>query len=153
VKPEPAGNLVEVRSAGGVVLRRRQGGLEAALMLSHHGAWVLPKGRIEPGEEPEQAARREVAEEVGLTGLALRGALGETEHEFAGEGVRYHKRVAWFLYEAGAEDEVRPAPEHGSLDCGWLPVARALELLSHEQHRRVLRQAASRLAQSRAAGR
>ena len=43
------------------VLTRRVAGLRA-----HSGQWALPGGRLDPGETPEEAARRELAEEVGL---------------------------------------------------------------------------------------
>jgi len=43
------------------VLTRRAAGLR-----SHRGQWALPGGRVDPGESPEQAALRELAEEVGL---------------------------------------------------------------------------------------
>lgn len=44
-----------------VLLTRR-----AASLRAHAGQWALPGGRIDPGESPEQAALRELAEEVGL---------------------------------------------------------------------------------------
>jgi mutator protein MutT len=43
------------------VLTRRAAGLRA-----HSGQWALPGGRIDPGESAEEAALRELAEEVGL---------------------------------------------------------------------------------------
>ncbi len=61
------------RSAGLMVYRIRDGGLE--LLLAHPGgpywegkdlgAWSLPKGEVEPDEEPFDVARREFAEETG----------------------------------------------------------------------------------------
>ena len=41
-------------------------------MRKDEGAWSIPKGEIDAGEDPEQAARREFLEE---TGVALEGAL------------------------------------------------------------------------------
>lgn len=47
--------------APALLLTRRAAGLR-----SHAGQWALPGGRIDEGESPEQAALRELAEEVGL---------------------------------------------------------------------------------------
>ena len=62
-------------SAGLLMFRRRNNALE--VLLAHPGgpfwkkkdlgAWSIPKGEIQPGEEPLAAARREFAEELGFT--------------------------------------------------------------------------------------
>ena len=68
------------RSAGVLLYRRAGAALEVLLVhpggpywfRKDRGAWQLPKGEIGPDEEPEAAARREVAEELGVV---LDGAL------------------------------------------------------------------------------
>lgn len=62
------------RSAG-ILLFRRRGGAEPEFLLVHpggpfwkrkdEGAWSIPKGQIEPGEEPRACAIRELEEELG----------------------------------------------------------------------------------------
>lgn len=126
-------------SAGGVVLRGQGRELRVAVMRSRFYTWVLPKGHIEPGETPAQTAMRELQEEVGLTGLELKGELGWTEHEFELSGRRHHKRVTWFLFTAPEEAELRPDPTHGALDAGWFTKTQALRLLTHADQRRMLR--------------
>jgi predicted NUDIX family NTP pyrophosphohydrolase len=67
------GNVTANRSAG-VLIYRLGPGIEVLLVhpggpywrRRDRGAWQIPKGAIDPGEEPEAAARREVAEEIGL---------------------------------------------------------------------------------------
>ena len=61
-------------SAGLLIWRRRGDALEVLLVhpggpvwaKRDLGAWSIPKGEIDPGEDPEACARREVAEETGL---------------------------------------------------------------------------------------
>ena len=73
-------NVPDRTSAGGVVVRA-QGG-EPLVALTHEKGYkgpVLPKGGLEAGEDLLQAARREVAEEAGLTQLVLHAPLGKLE--------------------------------------------------------------------------
>ena len=59
--------------AGGVVFRRSDEKIEYLLVRARRtpGAWVFPKGHIETGENVEDAALREVAEEAGVLGRIL----------------------------------------------------------------------------------
>jgi predicted NUDIX family NTP pyrophosphohydrolase len=88
-------------SAGVLMFRRRAEGLE--VLVAHpggpffsrrtYGAWTIPKGLIEPGEDAETAARREFEEETGfsvqgeLIGLgSVRLRSGKIIHAYACEG-------------------------------------------------------------------
>ena len=87
-------------SAGGVVYRREDEGIEMALAArrTRRGelAWGLAKGAIEPGESEEQAAVREVLEETGLE-VDVEADLGDIRYFYVWEGVRVRKRVHFFL--------------------------------------------------------
>lgn len=55
--------------AGGVVFRKSDSRIFYLVVSSSDGAnWVLPKGHIDPGESPEEAALRELKEEAGVVG-------------------------------------------------------------------------------------
>ena len=63
-------------SAGGVVFRRGPGGEPRFLLIrDSYRNWGFPKGHLEPGEPPADAARREVAEETGLKDLVRHGPI------------------------------------------------------------------------------
>jgi 8-oxo-dGTP pyrophosphatase MutT (NUDIX family) len=56
-----------VRAGGGVVWRHGPGGLEVLLIhRPRYDDWSFPKGKVDGGESDEEAALREVEEEVGL---------------------------------------------------------------------------------------
>jgi 8-oxo-dGTP pyrophosphatase MutT (NUDIX family) len=57
--------------SAGVVVVRREGGVWQYLLLRAYDYWDFPKGVVEAGEEPLEAARREVEEETGLKGLVF----------------------------------------------------------------------------------
>lgn len=82
-------------SAGVVVLRQQAQGWRC-LVLRAWRNWDFPKGLVEPGEEPLQAALREVEEETGLTGLELRWGheYRDTEPYAGGKVARYYVAVA-----------------------------------------------------------
>ena len=72
-------------SAGILLFRRISEGIEVLLVhpggpfwaRRDAGAWSIPKGLIEPGEDRETAARREFAEETGFTPEGPLRPLGE----------------------------------------------------------------------------
>lgn len=72
------------------------------------GRWALPKGHVDPGEGPREAATREVAEETGIRTVLVE-YLGRVCYSFWRRGLLRRKRVDYYLgtYEGG---EARPAP-------------------------------------------
>lgn len=65
------------RQAAVIPYRIRNAHLEVALVTTSSGTrWIVPKGSVEAGERPRDAARREAEEEGGLRGVIARKRLG-----------------------------------------------------------------------------
>jgi 8-oxo-dGTP pyrophosphatase MutT (NUDIX family) len=131
-------------SAGGVIVRRSEAQPAVLLIRDPYGNWGLPKGHVEPDETPEQTAAREVAEETGLTELAVVGALPTIDWYFRDHGQLVHKFCHFFLMEWLA-GEARPQVEEGIRECVWLAVEDAIRQISYANARDVLRAAAERI--------
>ncbi|HET7573452.1 MAG TPA: NUDIX domain-containing protein [Gaiellaceae bacterium] len=137
-------------SAGGVLVRRLRGRWFVAAIRpagKPEGVWALPKGRIDPGERPEQTALREVREETGVEGR-LDGKLGESRYVYTWDGERIFKVVTFYLVRArrgrlGAiADEMRVEVA----DARWLPLEEAPRLLAYGGEREMARKAWERMA-------
>jgi 8-oxo-dGTP pyrophosphatase MutT (NUDIX family) len=129
-------------SAGGVVFRRDPEGRARYLLIrDSYRNWGFPKGHLEPGEPPADAARREVAEETGLADLILHGPIRVIDWYFRFRGKTIHKYCHFFLFESRAGDPV-PQEEEGITECAWHAQEDALETISYDNARGVLRRAA-----------
>ena len=129
-------------SAGGVVFRRGPDGqLRYLLIRDSYRNWGFPKGHLEVAEPPADAARREVTEETGLVDVILHGPIRVIDWYFRFRGKTIHKYCHFFLFESRAGDPV-PQKEEGITECAWRPIDEALETISYDNARGVLRRAA-----------
>ncbi|WP_166021779.1 NUDIX hydrolase [Streptomyces chilikensis] len=120
--------------AAGCVLYRRtgSGGLEVCLIhRPKYDDWSLPKGKLHPGETPEQAAVREVAEETGHH-VRLGPRLPTVRYTVGGRP----KRVDYWAAETASPDAFTPTHEVDALH--WHPAPAARPRLTHPHDRSVL---------------
>ena len=102
---------------------------------------ALPKGHVDPGETPAQAALREVREETGMTGELIE-QLGEVRYWYQRDGRKIPKLVTFFLFEyrEGSERDHDSEVE----EVRWLPMEEAVRTLSYKGEREMVQRALSR---------
>jgi 8-oxo-dGTP diphosphatase len=124
----------EVKAAGGVVWRRGAGGIEVAVVhRPHRSDWSLPKGKLDPGESFEEAAVREVLEEIGFR-CRLGRELSPTSYT---DQKGRSKVVRYWLMEP-EEGEFEPNDEVDELR--WLIPSAAVELLTYPHDQALVRE-------------
>ena len=119
-----------VLAAGGIVLRQSRPPLIAVVRL-RKGEWVLPKGKLDDGETPRDAAEREVLEETGHD-VAVHEFLGTLAYEAGGRPKIVHY---WRMETQGkpTRDLMRDV-----IAVDWLPLDAAVERLSRDHERAFL---------------
>jgi 8-oxo-dGTP diphosphatase len=154
--------MVREISAGGVVLRRTPEGWQIAVIepqkegvagvpassrqkTSQKMLLALPKGLVDPGEKPEQAAVREVIEETGLTAVPVT-KLGDTKYVYVrtwGDRARVFKIVSFYLfrYQSGEIDQIAPEMRIEVKRALWIPLADAVAGLAYRGEKDMVRRA------------
>lgn len=117
-----------VMAAGGIVVRREATPLFAVVCLRKRGDWVLPKGKLDDGETPLDAAQREVLEETGHS-ASVQQYLGTLAYPL-GERT---KVVHFWHMEADGQPPQRLMKDIAEV--AWLPLDQALKRLTrHHEH-------------------
>jgi 8-oxo-dGTP pyrophosphatase MutT (NUDIX family) len=146
-------------SAGGVVLRQISGVWQVALIEPQketpkpaktprkrsRAVLALPKGLVDPGEEPQTAAVREVREEIGIVAEPVT-KLSDNKYVYVrtwGDGKRVFKIVSFYLmcYVSGEIDNLTSEMRIEVKQALWVPLADAASQLAYSNERKVLRQA------------
>jgi 8-oxo-dGTP pyrophosphatase MutT (NUDIX family) len=121
-----------VQAAGGLLVRRRGGTLQIAVVHRPAQAdWSYPKGKLEGGETYEEAARREVLEETGMTGRLL---LFVGHVEYIDRKGRPKVVAYWVMAAESGTFELNEEVD----ELRWLSLPEARRLLSYERDRELL---------------
>jgi 8-oxo-dGTP pyrophosphatase MutT (NUDIX family) len=156
--------MVREISSGGVVIRNKDGSWWMAAIELPSGApqatpdptkraarskpkpvLCLPKGLIDPGEKPLEAALREVREETGITAVPIM-KLGDSKYVYVrswGDGERVFKIVSFYLlrYESGRIDQIADAMRIEVARARWVRLEDAPKLLAYRGEKQMARKA------------
>ncbi|HLD27587.1 MAG TPA: transcription antitermination factor NusB [Patescibacteria group bacterium] len=133
-------------SAGGVVYKKEGAEYKFALILDAYDKWTFPKGHIEPGEDKEKAALREVGEETGLTRAKSCGYLGSIDIKVKEPNkAPVPKTVYYYLMET-ADQELKITKEPEVKDAKWADKEEALKIISYENALEIFKAALKKLS-------
>jgi len=137
------------KSAGAIIYRVKDGVPHYLLLHYPSGHWEFAKGHIEEGENPEDAAKREIAEETGIKNIVLIPGFKEyakyffkKSYDLVGEA---KKKAPWvfklvvFYVAKTSEEDIKISHEHkGFL---WLPFEQAVKRLTYKNAKELLKKA------------
>lgn len=127
-------------AAGGVVIKKEGSSVKALLIKDSYGHWTWPKGHIEEGETPQEAAIREISEETGLKSLKVLEEIGQKSYWFTLGGKKIFKTVHIFLVECTGISRLK-AQTSEIQKAEWLLSEEAAETVEYEGSRAILEKA------------
>lgn len=154
--------MIREISAGGVVVRRTAEGWQIAVIepqkeptsavspsgrrkTSQKMLLALPKGLVDPGEKPEQAATREVVEETGVQAVPVT-KLGDIKYAYVrswGDQERVFKIVSFYLFrfQSGKIDEIAPEMRIEVKRALWIALEDGARKLAYRGEKDMVRRA------------
>jgi 8-oxo-dGTP pyrophosphatase MutT (NUDIX family) len=122
--------MTNLTHAGGIVYRYRNGTVLYLIVTAKRNPdhWVFPKGHIEPGEDTEMTALREILEETGIIGKIIQ-PLGASQFRTASEAVRALFYLVEYLEDTGKKENRQQR---------WCTFDESLNLLTFQEARQLL---------------
>ena len=103
------------------------------------GHWDFPKGKIEKGETKKETAQRELLEETGLTTELDTNFARSFKYIFTDYDKQVAQKTVYFFIGKAQSDKVKLSHEH--TDYQWLPYEKAIEQLTYDNARELLKKA------------
>lgn len=104
-------------AAGGIVQNEKK----EILFIFRRGKWDLPKGKLDKGESPETAAKREVEEETGAKNLTIKEKIGDTFHVYTWKDAEVLKQTHWYYMTCTGEQKLLAQEEEDITEVRWFP--------------------------------
>lgn len=125
--------VVRETTSGGIIFRRAKanGQIEILLIQDAKNRWTIPKGHVEPGEEPKQTAEREIQEETGLKDMKVYNWLGKVHFRYRRNQTLVLMTMHIYLVQAtGDTDAVKP--EDWMTGIEWIPAQEAVDKIAYD---------------------
>ena len=123
---------VSETTSGGIIFRRSQKGeVEILLIQDVRNRWTIPKGHVEPGEEPRATAEREIQEETGLQAMKVLNWLGKVNFRYRRSQTLVLMNMHIYLVQAlGDTDKIKPEDWMNGIQ--WFPASQAIDKIEYE---------------------
>ncbi len=128
--------MKQEKSCGAIIFRKNKE-LEFLIIQENLGHWYFPKGHVEPGENEEETAKREINEELNIKEITfIKGFREINKYQSAPDMM---KTAVFFLAEMPIEELNFNKKE--IKDAKWLDFKEAKKQLNHEESRQLLAKA------------
>ena len=120
--------------AGGLVFE----GNSVLLIRNDKHEWSFPKGQVKQGASVKDAAVTRIAYETGVNAAVL-APVGKTSYEFYSikRMKPVHNNISWFVMKSDGSG-VAANVEEGIMECRFVPVEEALEMITYSQDKSLL---------------
>ncbi|RLD86431.1 MAG: NUDIX hydrolase [Bacteroidetes bacterium] len=118
--------FILIEAAGGLVSNVEN----KFLFIKRFDKWDLPKGKVEKGEHPREAAVREVEEETGVTGLVVVEELPPTYHIYPYEDNLILKKTFWYRMTTESNSKLKPQLKEDITEVVWQDLAQSKKALA-----------------------
>lgn len=125
--------VVRETTSGGIIFRHSKTNrqIEILLIQDAKNRWTIPKGHVEPGEEPKQTAEREIQEETGLQDMKLYNWLGKVHFRYRrGQTLVLMTMHIYLVQGMGDTDKLKP--EDWLNDIQWIPAQEAVDKIAYD---------------------
>lgn len=125
--------VVRETTSGGIVFRHnpKNQQLEILLIQDAKNRWTVPKGHVEPNEEPKQTAEREIREETGLQEMKVYNWLGKVNFRYRRGHTLVLMTMHIYLVE-GLGDTDNLVGEDWLNDIKWMPAQEAVDSIEYD---------------------
>lgn len=138
--------IVREPTAGGIIFRHGKKGVEILLIQDAKDRWTIPKGHIEEGETAQQAARREIGEEAGLTDIDIIGWLDKIHFRYRRIDKLVLMTTQIYLVKAkGDTDAIKKEDWMNGIK--WFPFHEALDAIEYDDIGKLMLLAMKRIRQ------
>jgi len=128
--------VVRETTSGGIIFRRSdktetKGQIEILLIQDAKNRWTIPKGHVEPGEEPKQTAQREIQEETGLKEMKVYNWLGKVHFRYRrGQTLVLMTMHIYLVQGMGDTNDLQG--EDWLSDIKWIPAQEAVDKIAYD---------------------